>query len=116
MNAHNLTIQERARFAYIENRTEVLDLLARIDELQNERDELETELEDLKDSATDDSLARWERENGSAEAYKEFFFSCFERLAGHYPCPEVSSEHDKSVIFNAIERGEECSANHEQHE
>ena len=38
--------------------------------------------------------------------YEEFFFDCFQRLDGHYPCPSVTSDHDKSVIFAAIEKGE----------
>ena len=66
-----------------------------------ERDALEEELE----AAKDDSLTQWERNNGPAEAYKQFFEDCFERLAGHYPCPSVTSDYDKSVIFEAIEKG-----------
>lgn len=50
------------------------------------------------------------------EHLKQFFYDCFERLAGHYPCPEFSSDYDKSVIFAAIERGEACEANHEEGE
>jgi hypothetical protein len=30
-------------------------------------------------------------------------------MAGHYPCPSVTSEHDKSVIFDAIRKGEGMS-------
>lgn len=41
------------------------------------------------------------------ELYKQFFFDCFERLNGHYPCPSVTSDYDKGVIFKAIKRGEE---------
>jgi hypothetical protein len=32
-------------------------------------------------------------------------------LAGHYPAPDISSDYDKSVIFSAIEKGEEAEAN-----
>ena len=38
--------------------------------------------------------------------YREFFYDCFQRLNGHYPCPSVTSDYDKSVIFEAIEKGE----------
>ena len=38
--------------------------------------------------------------------YKDFFGNCFARLADHYPCPVVTSDHDCSVIFDAIEKGE----------
>ena len=39
-------------------------------------------------------------------AYKQFFEDCFQRLDGHYPCASVTSDYDRSVIFDAIERGE----------
>ena len=101
-----LQAPEAERIAYAEGFTMAAELFARITELEAERDALAEELEDLKDSAADDSLARWENENGDAEQYKEFFFDCFQRLAGHYPAPSVSSDYDKSVIFAAIEKGE----------
>ena len=41
-------------------------------------------------------------------AYEEFFKDCFSKLAGHYPCPAVTSDYDKSVIFDAITAGEEA--------
>lgn len=40
------------------------------------------------------------------EAYKQFFFDCFERLGARYPCASVTSDYDQSVIFDAIEKGE----------
>ena len=42
--------------------------------------------------------------------YKAFFYDCFARLAGPYPCPEVTSDYDCSVIFDAIEKGESNNA------
>lgn len=96
---------EAERIAYAEGFTMAAELFARIDALTAERDQLAEELEKVKDEAADDSLARWENENGSAEEYKEFFFDCFQRLAGHYPAPSVTSDYDKSVIFDAIEKG-----------
>jgi hypothetical protein len=101
----NLEPAEAERIAYAEGFTMAAELFKRIDELTAERDSLAEELEKVKDEAADDSLAHWENENGDAEQYKEFFFDCFQRLAGHYPAPSVSSDYDKSVIFDAIEKG-----------
>jgi outer membrane murein-binding lipoprotein Lpp len=111
MNTQQLTTEEQERAAYMAGDTRAAELLAQIAQLEAERDALAEELENLKDSAADDSLERWEKENGDAEQYKEFFFDCFARLAGHYPAPDVSSDYDKSVIFAAIEKGEELDAN-----
>lgn len=111
MNTQQLTTEEQERAAYMAGDTRAAELFARIAELEAERDALAEELEKVKDKADDDSLERWENENGDAEQYKEFFFDCFARLAGHYPAPDVSSDYDKSVIFTAIEKGEEAEAN-----
>lgn len=102
---------EAERIAYAEGFTMAAELFARIAELEAERDQLAEELEKAQDAAADDSLTRWDNENGPAEDYKEFFFDCFARLAGHYPAPSVTSDYDKSVIFAAIEKGEELDAN-----
>ena len=56
-----------------------------------------------------DKIAELEKElsaRADYSAYKEFFENCFARLDGHYPCPEVTSNCDCSVIFDAIEKGE----------
>jgi hypothetical protein len=53
-----------------------------------------------------ETLEQWERRNGSAGEYRDFFEACFHCLAGHYPAPSVTSDYDKSVIFNAIRKGE----------
>jgi hypothetical protein len=102
---------EAERIAYAEGFTMAAELFARIAELEAERDALTEKLEKAQDAAADDSLTHWENENGDAEQYKEFFFDCFARLAGHYPAPDVSSDYDKGVIFGAIEKGEEADAN-----
>lgn len=111
MNTQQLTTEEQERAAYLAGDTRTAELLAQIVQLEAERDQLAEELEAAKDAAADDSLERWEKENGPAEEYKEFFFDCFARLAGHYPAPDVSSDYCKSVIFAAIEKGEESEAN-----
>ena len=105
LNLLNLPATEAERLAYAEGFTMAAELFARIAELEAERDTLTQELEDLKDKAAEDSLTQWEENHGPADAYKQFFEDCFERLAGHYPCPSVTSDHDKSVIFEVIEKG-----------
>lgn len=102
---------EAERIAYAEGFTMAAELFARIAELEAERDALTEELEAAKDAAADDSLKHWENENGNPDDFKEFFYDCFARLAGHYPAPDVSSDYDKSVIFAAIEKGEELDVN-----
>ena len=111
INLLTLPASEAERIAYSEGFTGTAELFARIAELEAERDQLAEELEDLKDNAADDSLTQWEKNHGPADAYKQFFEDCFERLAGHYPAPSVTSDYDQSVIFAAIERGEELDAN-----
>jgi hypothetical protein len=101
-----LPAADAERIAYAEGFTMAAELFARIAALEAERDALARELEELEDKAADDSLARWERDNGPADAYRQFFDDCFERLAGHYPAPSVTSDYDQSVIFAAIEKGE----------
>jgi hypothetical protein len=101
-----LQAPEAERIAYSEGFAMAAELFARIAALEAERDALARELEELEDKAADDSLARWERDNGPADAYRQFFDDCFERLAGHYPAPSVTSDYDQSVIFAAIEKGE----------
>lgn len=95
-------IAELERRAYAENApalaeclTALHDALLRINELEEQIDDTET-------------IEQWSRKNGPADSYKEFFDSCFERLAGHYTCPSVTSDYDCGVIFQAIERGEEA--------
>lgn len=93
-------IQDQERAAYISGDTDRAELLARIAELEAQVEALENQIDDTQ------TLDDWERNNGPAHEYKQFFEDCFERLAGHYPAPSVTSDYDKSVIFDAIERGE----------
>ena len=105
----NLPATEAERLAYSEGFTMAAELFARIAELEAERDALAEELEDLKDSQPDPRQVQQDAQD--LEHLKQFFYDCFARLAGHYPCPEFSSDYDKGVIFAAIERGEELDAN-----
>jgi hypothetical protein len=107
INLMNLPAQEAERLAYAEGFTGTAELFARVAELEAERDALQAQLEDIPSEKERDQDAR------DLEHLKEFFYDCFQRLAGHYPCPEFSSDYDKSVIFAAIERGEQCDSDHQ---
>lgn len=109
LNLLNLPATEAERLAYAEGFIGTAELFARIAELEAERDALAEELEDLKDSQPDPRQVQQDAQD--LEHLKQFFYDCFARLAGHYPCPEFSSDYDKGVIFAAIERGEELDAN-----
>jgi len=102
LNCEISLIKDMERQAYTDYPKASILFQALID-LREALEDKEKEIDQLKD----DSLSRWEKENGPADAYKEFFSDCFERLNGHYPCPSVTSDYDKSIIFNAIEKGEE---------
>ena len=106
MQQTNLTLSERERLAYVQGDTLTAQLFADMEESAERVEFLEEQESELRQA----SLSEWERRNGSADAYKEFFDECFKYLAGHYPCPEVTSDYDKSVIFAAIERGEAADA------
>ena len=99
---NNMTIEQLETQAYLAGDTYKAELLARIADLELQI----SDLTDKLDSAESDSLARWERNNGPAYEYVQFFHECFDRLGSHYPCPEISNDHDKSIIYAAIERGE----------
>jgi hypothetical protein len=96
---------EAERIAYAEGFPMAAELFARIADLEAERNALQLEIEDLKSAAAKDSLKKWEKKNGPAKEYMDFFFNCFSCLAGDYPAPDVSSDYDKTVIFEAIEKG-----------
>jgi len=99
----NIMLSEQERAAYIAGDVHTAELLAQVDDLSKDNIGLEKDLEE----AQEESLAAWNRENGDAEKYCEFFHDCFKMLDGHYPAPDVDNEHDCQVIFDAIERGEE---------
>jgi len=99
------TIEEQERIAYANGDTTQADLLARIVELEAQVEALEDQLSD----AQADSLSRWEENNSPIADYMTFFDECFQRLNGHYPCPSVTSDYDRGVIYAAIKRGEEVS-------
>ena len=96
------TIQDQEQLAYLTGDVRTADLLAQIVELEEKVRVLEDQIEDTM------TLEEWEKRNGPAYDYVQFFQECFERLSGHYPCPSVTSDYDKSIVFDAIERGEEA--------
>lgn len=97
-----MTTSDLERIAYTNGSTTKSDLLAQIADLEAEVENLESQLED----AQNDSLSKWEKNNSPISDYVTFFDECFQRLAGHYPCPSVTNDHDCGVIYAAIERGE----------
>jgi hypothetical protein len=92
---------EAERIAYSEGFTMAAELLARIADLESERDALQAQLEDIPSERERNKDAR------DLEELKEFFYDCFRRLAGTYPCPSWSSDYDKSVIFETLDKGAE---------
>jgi hypothetical protein len=97
------TIEDQEQLAYLAGDVRTANLLARIAELEGEVRLLEEKIEDTM------TLDEWEKRNGPGYSYVQFFQDCFERLSGHYPSPSVTSDYDKSIIFDAIERGEEAN-------
>lgn len=90
---------EAERIAYAEGFTMAAELFARIADLEAECDALQAQLEDMP------SEKERNRDAQDLEQLKEFFYDCFQQLPGNYPCPSWSSDYDKSVIFDAIEKG-----------
>lgn len=95
-------IAELERRAYAENAPALAEVLAALHDALERINKLEVIIENTY------TLEDWDKKHGPAESYKQFFYDCFLRLDGHYPCPSVTSDYDCAVIFNAIERGEEA--------
>lgn len=101
MNIQTLTNDERERLAYIEGFTETADLLATLDDIERERDALTDKFDDIPSEEQRNQDAK------DLKNLKRFFYDCFEHLAGHYPAPSWTSDHDKNVIFETIGKGAE---------
>ena len=100
INENPQTLAEMERAAYITGDTRTADMLGAIIEgvegIESRQDEL-------------DNIPNQKQRDADAEELamlRQFFEDCFECLSAHYPCPEVSNEYDKSVIFDAIRKGE----------
>ena len=91
-------MREKARSAEFAGDDEKAALYAALAEIQEAHDSMSEDYDENK---------RTIERQSDYEAYKEFFFECFARLGAHYPAPSVTSDYDKSVIFDAIQNGEE---------
>lgn len=94
-------LEDLERLLYAQGQTEVASLLGKIIEMQSTIDELQNKLDDLP------SEAQMNQDAQDLQYLKEFFYSCFDRLGSRYPCPEFSSDYDKGIIYEAIEKGSE---------
>lgn len=93
---------EKARAAEFAGDAEKAALYAALAELQEAHDTMADDYDENK---------RTVENQADYEYYKEFFFACFEHLSAHYPAPSVTSDYDKSVIFDAIQKSEENAQN-----
>lgn len=101
------TLNELERDAYLAGDTSLAAGFAAIDDLNNVLIDADLTLDRTIETQIDEKLDKAVNDNCSDyAAYKQFFNDCFERLNGHYPCPSVTSNYDRSIIFDAIERGE----------
>jgi CRISPR/Cas system-associated protein Cas10 (large subunit of type III CRISPR-Cas system) len=97
-------LEDFERDAYHEGDAVKAALIQAVIDLKKQVEDLEKQVEDLEDVET---LEQWECKHGPANQYREFFHECFKHLDGQYPCPSVTSDHDKRVIFDAITNGEQ---------
>ncbi len=104
LNCDITQIEELERQAYADYPKASILFQALID-LRQELEDKKKEIDELKEQMESDSLSDWERKNGPAYEYVQFFQECFNRLSEHYPCPSVTSDYDKNVIFEEIEKG-----------
>jgi hypothetical protein len=92
--------------AYMNNDSTLSKALATLSDIRLSMDECEIDsLDDMHSDkkGLENKIYSLESE---LELYKQFFDDCFAQLAAHYPCPEVSSDYDCSVIYDAIAKGE----------
>ena len=102
------TFEELERAAYMAGNTQFADAYAAMDTL--ERIDAELPLGFAFDSPMDQQIENHVETETLKNCpdyaeYKEFFNDCFARLGAHYPCPSVTSDYDKGVIFTAIDKG-----------
>ena len=103
------TPSELERHAYMAGNTQLASAYAAMDTLEQLENDLPYgfDFETPMDVQIENHVESETAKNCPDYAeYREFFFDCFMRLAGHYPCPSVTSDYDKSVIFAAIDKGE----------
>ena len=104
-----LTYEELERAAYISGNMALADAMHAAATLERIEDDLpygfdfDTPLDDQIEKRVEEETAK---NCPDYAEYREFFYDCFQRLDGHYPCPSVTSDYDKSIILAAIEKGE----------
>jgi hypothetical protein len=104
----NNTFEELERAAYMAGNTRLADAYAAMDTLERIDAELPFgfDFDSPMDLQIEKHVEAETLKNCPDYAeYKEFFFDCFARLDGNYPCPSVTSDYDKGVIFAAIDKG-----------
>ena len=89
---------ELERAAYVSGDIEKAKMIDMIQHLTEQVETLQEKIEDLESEA---------KNVFDHAEYKSFFEACFKFLNGHYLCPSVTSDHDCSVIFDAIQKGEQ---------
>ena len=92
-NLELATLEAMESLAYMNDQGERAAMLRAIIDLR----------ERLEAAEAVETIEKWEERNGPADAYMAFFFDCFERLDKPYPCPSVTSDYDKGVIFDIID-------------
>jgi len=103
----HLTFNELERAAYISGNVVLADAYAAMDKLEAMDSDLpmgfdfDQPLDQQIENYVEEQIAK---QCPDYEAYKQFFYDCFDRLDGHYPCPSIGSDYDQSVIFNAISK------------
>jgi hypothetical protein len=100
------TYDELERAAYLAGNATLAASFAAMGDLENVLNDADLVLDRSIGTQMDEKQEKAiERNAPNAEQYRQFFFDCFEQLGAHYPCPEITSDYDKSVIFDAIENG-----------
>ncbi len=89
---------ELERAAYQSGDIEKAKMIDLIQHLTEQVETLQEKIDDLENDAS---------KIYNHEEYKSFFETCFEFLNGHYSCPSVTSDYDCSVIYDAIQKGEQ---------
>jgi len=95
MTTQTLTLEEQERAAYMAGDTRTAELLAQVEELTQQSEDLSDWIDELG------GKKRISADLDELDLLRQFFRDCFECLDGHYPCPSVTSDHDKAVILNA---------------
>lgn len=106
MNHTHLTLEEQERAAYMAGDTRTAELLVQaqdLEDLESHTGDIPSMVEAVQDAG---GIKRLAEKLEELEHLREFFDTCFSLLTGYYPCPSVTSDYDKGVVYDAIRRGE----------